>query len=132
MRRIVAIALMVASARAYAGPELGQSDKGRQVFAGERAVLIAVDAKAEAASWDTSFHDAEVAEAREEHEEELGAGIFAAGLAATALGFARAAHRESGGVALGVGGWVAMDVGALVYAMAHPAGERRSHHRSGR
>jgi hypothetical protein len=133
VRRAVAVFVLAACAIAHADPdfELGRSDKGRHAIEGTTSVLIAVDAKADAARWDTSIHDAAVAEARQERGEELGDGLVVAGIVATALGASVISRHPAAGLATAAGGWITIDVGSLVYAFAQPdsGGGGRRHHR---
>ncbi|HTR50734.1 MAG TPA: hypothetical protein VMJ10_08510 [Kofleriaceae bacterium] len=139
----LAVALVLAAApsvRADPDFELGRSQKGRrwQIGQGTETVLLSVDAKARAASWDSSFHDDDVRAARAEREQELGGAIVVASIVTTALGISMVAqHRHVGdGLAMAGGGWIGLGVGSFVVAYGQSldtegitGGRRRRHHR---
>jgi len=120
-KHALAVALVVAAApsvRADPDLQLGRSDKGRrwQIGEGTETVLVAVDAKARAADWDSSFHDDDVRAARAEREQELGGAIVVASIVTAALGVSMAANRSSGGLGLVAGGWIGFGLGSFVVA----------------
>jgi len=129
----LAVALVLVAAvtvRADPGVELGRSDKGRrwQIGQGTDDVLVAVDAKWRAASWDTSFHDDAVAEARAERQQELGGAIAFAGVASLVLGACLVAHHPRDGLAFAGGGWIGLGAGSVLVAAASPDPVERGHH----
>ena len=131
MRKLAALVLLAASsARADPSFELGRSDKGRrwQIGEGTETVLVAVDAKARATAWDSSFHDDAVAEARRERQQELGGGLAFAGIVAIAAGLAIAGRDPAHGMAIAGGGWLGLGVGSFAIALGAPDAPRRQHH----